>query len=268
MVLGIREGHTMPYTLWVLDGDDRKWKAYKGINNAKEFVARYDYDELLDEINTKVYPNGTYYNNYIDWVVIPAGEHPKTFDTHRFYGDNGITHKESMSSRSRKSRKLKEANYKYRIVDTETDEIIDTFYDEKSAEDYARQYIRNYATEEDPVAVDCYRIDDEDAQTDYPKYLEDDEYLWTLDSVNGGFFDEACGGKKKRKSKKIKKEGFHRVDMQDYLVNIERDLGEIKRIVRTINVEDDELYDYFKELQRAVGKLDNILVTKYDSDRY
>lgn len=97
------------------------------------------------------------------------------------------SHKESKKRRS-VGKNLKEATYKYRLVDSETDEIIDTFADENSAEEYARQYIRNWATDDDPVYVDCYRIDDEDAQTEYPKYLEDDEYMWTLDSLNGDWW--------------------------------------------------------------------------------
>ena len=72
----VREGREMPYALWVLDGDDNEWKIYKGINNARQFVADNDHDEFLDALNTQVYPNETYYNNYIDWVVLPRGEHP------------------------------------------------------------------------------------------------------------------------------------------------------------------------------------------------
>lgn len=97
------------------------------------------------------------------------------------------SYKESKNRRTN-GRNLKEATYKYRLVDGDTDEIIDTFANENSAEEYARQYIRNWATDDDPVYVDCYRIDDEDAQTEYPKYLEDDEYMWTLDSLNGDWW--------------------------------------------------------------------------------
>jgi hypothetical protein len=81
----IKEGRTMPYVLWVLDGDTRQWEMYKGVNDAKQFIRDNDYDEFLDELNTQVFPNETYYNNYIDWVVIPAGEEPRKFDTHKFY---------------------------------------------------------------------------------------------------------------------------------------------------------------------------------------
>lgn len=65
------------------------------------------------------------------------------------------------------------------------------------------------------------------------------------------------------------KEGFHRTDMQDAIRNMERDFGEIKRIVnRNVSGYDDELYDYFRKAASAIGQLNNILVTKYDSDRY
>lgn len=97
----IKEGKTMPYVLWVLDGDDRQWKMYKGVNDAKKFIADNDYDEFLDALNTQVFPNATYHNNYIDWIVIPAGEEPKKFDTHKFYNalrteSNKVTKKKSM----------------------------------------------------------------------------------------------------------------------------------------------------------------------------
>lgn len=85
MVRKLREGKEMPYVLWVLNGDTRQWEMYKGVNDAKQFIRDNDYDEFLDELNTQVFPNGTYYNNYIDWIVIPAGEEPRKFDTHKFY---------------------------------------------------------------------------------------------------------------------------------------------------------------------------------------
>lgn len=87
----VKEGQEMPYTLWVLDGDDRQWKMYKGIPSIQfvldNRIKNDNFEEILDQMNTKVYPNGTYYNNYIDWVVIPAGKHPKTFNTNKFYSD-------------------------------------------------------------------------------------------------------------------------------------------------------------------------------------
>lgn len=65
------------------------------------------------------------------------------------------------------------------------------------------------------------------------------------------------------------KEGFHRADMQDAIRNMENDFAEIKRIVnRNVSGYDDELYDYFRKAASAIEQLDNILVTKYDPDRY
>ena len=75
----------------------------------------------------------------------------------------------------------------YQLVDAETDEIIEVFSNEDSAEKYAKQYIMNYATEDDPVAVDCYVIEDEDA-LEYPKYIDEPKYIWTLDSRNGNIY--------------------------------------------------------------------------------
>ena len=83
-------------------------------------------------------------------------------------------------------------------------------------------------------------------------------------------FDESCGRKsKKRKGKKSVKEGFHRVDMQDKIRNMERDFGEIKRIVnRNVSGYDDDLYEDFNNAEHAIGVLDAKLVEKYDPDRY
>lgn len=96
----------MPYTLWVLDGDDREWKMYKGMSEPKSAMGA-DYDDFLDQLNTQVFPNGTYYNNYIDWVVIPRGEHPKTFDTHKFYHGNDSTFEDGCGGRKRKRKNRK-----------------------------------------------------------------------------------------------------------------------------------------------------------------
>lgn len=101
----VLEGREMPYTLWVLDGDDHEWKAYKGMNAPKSAMGD-DYDEFLDQLNVQEFPNGTYYNNYIDWVVIPRGEHPKKFDTHKFYHGYDSTFEEGChGSRKRRSSK-------------------------------------------------------------------------------------------------------------------------------------------------------------------
>ena len=70
-------------------------------------------------------------------------------------------------------------------------------------------------------------------------------------------------------NKRNVKEGFHRADMQDAIRNMDNDFAEIKRIVnRNVSGYDDELYDYFRKAASAIEQLDNILVTKYDSDRY
>lgn len=83
-------------------------------------------------------------------------------------------------------------------------------------------------------------------------------------------FDESCGRKsKKRRGKKSVKEGFHRADMQDKIRNMERDFGEIKRIVnRNVSGYDDDLYEDFNNAEHALGVLDRKLVEKYDPDRY
>lgn len=112
----IKEGKTMPYVLWVLDGDTRQWEMYKGVNDAKQFIRDNDYDEFLDELNTQVFPNETYYNNYIDWIVIPAGEEPRKFDTHKFY--NSLKY-ESMRRLGEGNASLK-TNYAVIVYDMNT----------------------------------------------------------------------------------------------------------------------------------------------------
>lgn len=101
---------------------------------------------------------------------------------------------------------------KYQLVDAETDEIINVFVTEESAEKHARQYIKNYATEEDPVAVDCYEIEDEDYVYDkygYPYYVDEPKYLWTLDSRNGYF-----GESKNRSNMKLRVD--EKISEKDY----------------------------------------------------
>lgn len=81
---------------------------------------------------------------------------------------------------------------------------------------------------------------------------------------------ESCGTKSnKRNGKKSVTERFHRVDMQDKIRNMERDFGEIKRIVnRNVSGYDDDLYEDFNNAEHALGVLDSKLVEKYDPDRY
>ena len=64
-----RTGRTAAFV--VTDTKAETLRAYIG-----QFVADNDHDEFLDALNTQVYPNETDYNNYIDWVVLPRGEHP------------------------------------------------------------------------------------------------------------------------------------------------------------------------------------------------
>ena len=77
-------------------------------------------------------------------------------------------------------------SYLYQIADSETGEIIDVIRDEEIAEIFAREYIRKWATDDDPVSIDCYMIE---ADEDSGRWDEDDDgqYMWTLDSLNGVF---------------------------------------------------------------------------------
>lgn len=70
----------------------------------------------------------------------------------------------------------------YTLIDGETGEVIDVFATEDAAESYAREYIRTWADEENPVDVDCFSRD-EDCTDRYQS-----QYLWTLDSRDGGFW--------------------------------------------------------------------------------
>ena len=96
--------------------------------------------------------------------------------------------KENYCYKGNKRRSIKEGykSYLYQIVDSETGEIIDVLRDEETAEIFAKEYIRKWATDDDPVSIDCYMIA---ADEDSGRWDEDDDgqYMWTLDSLNGGF---------------------------------------------------------------------------------
>lgn len=160
----------------------------KQIDSIKKSCPRLSIEKAFEQVNLK--PSDTYssfgvkfQNGWDHNGMQESVKKGRKSSMKLRISEDDRSYKESKKRRTNGSN-LKEATYKYRLVDGDTDEIIDTFVDEKSAEEYARQYIRNWATDDDPVYVDCYRIDDEDAQTEYPKYLEDDEYMWTLDSLS------------------------------------------------------------------------------------
>jgi hypothetical protein len=158
MIKRIKEGKEMPYILWVLDGDDRQWKMYKGVNDAKQFIKDHDYDEFLDELNAQAYPNGTYYNNYIDWIVIPAGEEPRKFDTHKFY--NSIKYESVKRNRlSRKNVMIEWTNRNYIItigalqsvcISNMKVEIYDSYSEEVVWDGYFNDALKTY-----PELADC-----------------------------------------------------------------------------------------------------------------
>lgn len=66
---GMDEGYEPPFALWVLDGDDNKWKMYKGMESDKDF----NKDEFLAHANKREFPNGTQVNNYIDAKIVKNG---------------------------------------------------------------------------------------------------------------------------------------------------------------------------------------------------
>lgn len=63
------EGYKPPFVLWVLDGDDNKWKMYKGVESDKDF----NKDEFLAQANKREFPNETQLNNYIDAKIVKNG---------------------------------------------------------------------------------------------------------------------------------------------------------------------------------------------------
>lgn len=85
-------------------------------------------------------------------------------------------------SSKRRMNEMDSRNKVYTLIDGETGEVIDVFATEDAAESYAREYIRTWADEENPVDVDCFSRD-EDCTDRYQS-----QYLWTLDSRNGGFW--------------------------------------------------------------------------------
>lgn len=66
---GMDEGYEPPFALWVLDGDDNKWKMYKGMESDKDF----NKDEFLARANKREFPNETQLNNYIDAKIVRNG---------------------------------------------------------------------------------------------------------------------------------------------------------------------------------------------------
>ena len=66
---GMDEGYEPPFALWVLDGDDNKWKMYKGMESDKDF----NKDEFLARANKREFPNETQLNNYIDAKIVKNG---------------------------------------------------------------------------------------------------------------------------------------------------------------------------------------------------
>lgn len=239
----VKEGKTMPYVLWVLDGDDRQWKMYKGVNDAKKFISDNDYDEFLDALNTQIYPNGTYYNNYIDWIVIPAGEEPRKFDTHKFYN--------SIKTESKK-RSVKES-----YSDIWSDNAWDAYdiaMEYLGAEGLCEALAKAMGTDELANNLKyIFRVneipfmDDED---------EDEEE-----------FDESCG-RKSKKSKKSKKKSmkeanvrgnFHGIpDMKFVWYNTQSDPGVIyDGKYFNANVIDDTLYSMYREYCDEFGVIDD-----------
>lgn len=93
--------------------------------------------------------------------------------------------KENVRRSSKRRMNEMEFNKKvYKLIDGETGEVIDEFATEDAAESYAREYIRTWATDEEPVDVDCIVTNGRDyTDGDYQSH-----YLWTLDSRNGGFW--------------------------------------------------------------------------------
>ena len=66
---GMDEGYEPPFALWVLDGDDNKWKMYKGMDSDEGF----NKDEFLAKANKREFPNETQLNNYIDARIVKNG---------------------------------------------------------------------------------------------------------------------------------------------------------------------------------------------------
>lgn len=206
----IKEGETMPYVLWVLDGDDRQWKMFSGIKNAKKFIADNDYDELLDALNTQIYPNGTYYNNYIDWIVIPAGEHPKSFDTHKFYN--------SIKTESKK-RSVKES-----YSDIWSDNAWDAY-------DIAMEYLGA-----EGLCEALAEAIGTDALADNLKYIFRVNGIPFEEDEDEEEFDESCGRKSKKSKKSKKKSMKESQTSSTAYYDFQEFLGKLKDFVDDNNI--------------------------------
>lgn len=201
---------------------------------------------------------------YIEYKWVPdrvIGGTPKYVPGDVIKSDVYSNYIETEGCHSKKSVKEYFEYEAFQLVDSYTDEIIDVFDTEDAAEAYAREYIKKWATEDDPVAVDCYVLDRGEDYKEYPMYVDEPKYLWTLDSYNGGFFESKNVKKssKKRFTESKVTGNFHGIpDMKFVWHNTQSDPGVIyDGKYFNANEIDDTLWEEFREYCAETGVIED-----------
>ena len=116
---GMDEGYKPPFALWVLDGDDNKWKMYKGMDSEEGF----DKDEFLAKANKREFPNETQLNNYVDAKIVKNGTVVEDVDV-------GVESKTvTIECQVRLQRETDDATFDYNVDIDDVGQIVFTPYD-------------------------------------------------------------------------------------------------------------------------------------------
>ena len=124
----LEEGYKPPYAIWVLDGDDNKWKPW-GPSTSGEF----DKDDFLAKANKREFPNGTFINNYIDAVIrLNDGTSPETY-MHEDVDVGTDTHTETIHLKLEMTRQLDDASFEYHVDIDDVGQIVFTPVDNNTS---------------------------------------------------------------------------------------------------------------------------------------
>ena len=124
----LEEGYKPPYAIWVLDGNDNKWKLWGG-NTSGEF----DKDDFLAKANKREFPNEILINNYIDAVIRPNdGTSPETH-IHEDVDVGTDTHTEMIHLKLEMIRQLDDASFEYHVDIDDVGQIVFTPVDNNTS---------------------------------------------------------------------------------------------------------------------------------------
>lgn len=124
----LEEGYKPPYAIWVLDGDDNKWKPWGGSTSGE-----FDKKDFLAKANKREFPNGTFINNYIDAVIRPNdGTSPENhIDEDVDVGTD--THTEKIYLKLEMTRQLDNASFEYHVDIDDVGQIVFTPLDNNTS---------------------------------------------------------------------------------------------------------------------------------------